>query len=134
MKIENNIISEATWEGEIIENQYLDAATINIQQNIQSADYTTVLADSGFDIVHPSTDENIRTFTIDSQANAGYELGTVIGFINMTVNSLSIAITDDTMYLAGTSSTGTRTLATNGEAVAKLSETGVWLISGVGLT
>jgi hypothetical protein len=46
---------------------------------------------------------------------------------------LSIAITSDTMTLAGTASTGTRTLAVNGIATAlKLASTS-WLISGTGL-
>jgi hypothetical protein len=37
----------------------------NIPQNSQSAAYTLVLSDSGKHILHPSTDANARTFTID---------------------------------------------------------------------
>ena len=101
-------------------------------QNSQSTAYTTVLTDSGKHILHPTADNNPRTFTIDSNANVAYDVGTCITFVNQ-INVLSIAITSDTLTLAGTTTTGTRTLAVNGIATAmKISSTG-WIISGVGL-
>jgi hypothetical protein len=107
---------------------------LNVPINSQSAAYTTVLADSGKVVLHPATDANARTFTIDSNANVAYALGTVITFINMTTEVLTIAITSDTMYLSGTGSTGSRSLAAYGMATAvKLTST-TWLISGNGLT
>jgi hypothetical protein len=106
----------------------------NVPINSQSAAYTTVLADSGKTILHPSTDANARTFTIDSNANVAYALGTAITFINMTSQVVTIAITSDTMYLAGTGTTGSRSLAQYGMATAvKLTST-TWIISGNGLT
>ena len=106
----------------------------NIPINSQSAAYTTVLADSGKAIFHPSTDANARTFTIDSNANVPYAVGTAITFINMTSQVVTIAITSDTMYLAGTGTTGSRSLAQYGMATAvKLTST-TWIISGTGLT
>ncbi len=116
----------------------LPAATCNIgylevPQNSQSAAYTTVLADSGKQIFHPSTDNNARTFTIPANSSVAYPVGTVITFINQ-INTLTIAITSDTMTLAGTSTTGSRTLAVNGIATAiKVGSTN-WIISGTGLT
>lgn len=71
---------------------------LNIPQNSQSAAYTTVLADSGKHILHPIADNNARTFTIDSNANVAYPIGTAITFINL-INTVTIAITSDTMYL-----------------------------------
>jgi len=106
----------------------------NIPINSQSAAYTTILSDSGKTILHPSTDANARTFTIDSNANVAYALGTAITFINMTSQIVTIAITSDTMYLAGTGTTGSRSLAQYGMATAiKLTST-TWIISGNGLT
>jgi hypothetical protein len=106
----------------------------NVPINSQSAAYTTVLADSGKTILHPSTDANARTFTIDSNANVAYELGTAITFVNMASQTVTIAITSDTMYLAGPGSTGNRSLAQYGMATAvKLTST-TWIISGNGLT
>jgi hypothetical protein len=106
----------------------------NVPVNSQSAAYTAVLADSGKVIFHPSTDANARTFTIDSNANVAYPIGTAITFINMTSQVVTIAITTDTMYLSPAGTTGSRSLAQYGSATAiKITSTN-WLISGSGLT
>lgn len=106
----------------------------NIPQNSQSAAYTTVLGDAGKHIFHPSTDANARTFTIDSNANVAYPIGTAITFINLTSQVVTIAITSDTMYLAGTGTTGSRSLAQYGVATAIKIDSTHWIISGTGLT
>jgi hypothetical protein len=106
----------------------------NIPQVSQSANYTTVLTDSGKHIFHPSTDTNARTFTIDSNANVAYPVGTAITFVNMSSSNVTIAITSDTMYLAATGSTGSRTLAQYGTATALKIASTTWLINGNGLT
>jgi len=106
----------------------------NVPIASKSAAYTTVLADSGKVIFHPSTDANARTFTIDSNANVAYALGTVLTFINMTSQAVTIAITSDTMYLAGTGTTGSRSLANYGMATAIKMTSTTWIISGSGLT
>jgi hypothetical protein len=105
-----------------------------IPQVSQSAAYTTVLTDSGKHILHPSTDANARTFTIDSNANVAYPIGTAITFVNETSQVVTIAITTDTMTLAGTTTTGSRSLAQNGVATALKIGTTKWIISGTGLT
>jgi len=107
---------------------------LGIPQNSRSAAYTTVLGDAGKHIYHPASDANARTFTIDSNANVAYPIGTAITFTNRTAQVLSIAITSDTMTLAGTTTTGTRSLAQNGVATALKVETTEWIISGTGLT
>jgi hypothetical protein len=106
----------------------------NVPINSQSAAYTTVIADAGKVIFHPSTDANARTFTIDSNANVAYVLGTVLTFINMTSQVVTIAITSDTLYLAGTGTTGSRSLAQYGMATAIKMTSTTWIISGSGLT
>ena len=106
----------------------------NVPIASKSAAYTTVLADSGKVIFHPSTDANARTFTIDSNANVAYALGTVLTFINMTSQAVTVAITSDTLYLAGTGTTGSRTLAQYGMATAIKMTSTTWIISGSGLT
>ena len=106
----------------------------NAPVNSQSAAYTTVLADSGKVILHPSTDANARTFTIAANSSVAYAVGTVLTFVNMTSQVVTIAINSDTLYLAGTGTTGSRSLAQYGMATAvKLTST-TWLISGSGLT
>jgi hypothetical protein len=106
----------------------------NIPINSQSAAYTAVLADSGKCIFHPSTDANARTFTIPANSSVAYPIGTAISFVNMTSQVVSIAITTDTMYLAGTGTTGTRSLAQYGTATALKMTSTTWIISGAGLT
>jgi len=104
---------------------------INIPVNSQSTAYTTVLADQGKTIQHPASDNNARTFTIDGSVS--YPVGTAITFINR-INTVTIAITTDTLTLAGAGSTGSRTLAANGMATAVKDASGTWMISGSGLT
>ncbi len=103
---------------------------VPITQNSQSTAYPTVLADGGKHLLHPTADNNARTFTIDG--SLAYPVGTVITFVNQ-INVLTIAITTDTMTLAGTASSGSRTLAVNGIATAMKIASGVWIISGTGL-
>ena len=104
-----------------------------LQQNSQSAAYTTVLSDAGKHILHPTADNSARTFTIDSNANVAYPVGTMITFVNQ-INTVTIAITSDTLTLAGAGSTGSRTLAANGIATALKVGSTSWVISGTGLT
>jgi hypothetical protein len=100
-----------------------------------SAARTTIATDSGSILLHPSSDTTARTATIDSNANVAYPLGSEIEFINQNgAGVLSIAITADTMRLAGAGTTGTRTLAANGHARAIKVATTEWLIYGTGLT
>jgi hypothetical protein len=107
---------------------------LNAPVNEQSAAYTAVLADAGKVIFHPSTDANARTFTIPANGSVAYPTGTVLTFINMTSQVVTISITTDTMYLAGTGSTGSRSLAQYGIATAVKMTSTTWLISGNGLT
>ena len=110
------------------------AGWIGVPGNAQSAAYTTVISDSGKSIDHPAADANARTFTIDSNANVPYPVGTCICFSNMTANVVTISITSDTMYLAGAGTTGSRSLAQYGVATARKILSTTWLISGTGLT
>ena len=106
-----------------------------IPQNSQSSSYTTVLADAGKHIFHPSADTTARTWTIDSNANVAYPVGTAITFVNQNAAGvITIAITSDTMRLAGAGTTGSRALAANGIATALKVVSTEWIISGTGLT
>ena len=107
---------------------------LNVPQNSQSAAYTLVLTDAGKHIYHPVGDANARTYTIPANASVAYPIGTVISFINMTSQVVSIAITSDTMYFSSAGTTGTRSLAIYGSATAIKITATTWLISGSGLT
>jgi len=108
---------------------------LNIPQNSKSADYTLVLADAGKQIFHPSADTTARTFTIPANSSVAYVVGTAITFINQNAAGVvTIAITTDTMRLAGAGTTGNRTLAANGIATCVKVTSTEWIISGTGLT
>lgn len=107
----------------------------NIPQNSKSAAYTLVLGDAGKHILHPSADTTARTFTIPANSSVAYPIGTAITFINQnSAGVVTIAITTDTMRLAGAGTTGSRTLAANGVATAVKVTSTEWIISGTGLT
>ena len=102
-----------------------------LTQNSQSAAYTTVLGDAGKQIYHPGADTTARTWTIDSNANVAYSIGTCITFINDTsAGVITIAITSDTLVLAGAGTTGSRTLAASNVATACKMTSTRWIISG----
>lgn len=107
----------------------------SILQNSKSAAYTLVLSDAGKHLLHPSADTTARTFTIPANASVAYPIGTAITFVNQNgAGALTIAITTDTMRLAGAGTTGSRTLAANGVATALKVTATEWIISGTGLT
>jgi hypothetical protein len=109
---------------------------VNVQglrQNIQSANYTTKLLDANGEILHPTADNTARVFTIDSNANVPQEIGTTLTFVNQ-INTLTIAITSDTLTWAGLGLTGSRTLNSSGMATALKVEATKWVINGVGMT
>jgi hypothetical protein len=105
-------------------------------QNSQSGSYTLVLADAGKVLRYTGTGGH--TLTIPANASVAYPLGTVIRIMHYGTSStsLSIAITSDNLYLAGTNfaTSGTRALASGGVAVIEKADATSWLISGSGLT
>jgi hypothetical protein len=109
---------------------------LNIPQNVQTGSYTLTLGDAGEHIYRGSG--SAATWTIPAASSVAYPIGTAITFINLSATAVSIAITTDTMYLSSAGTTGTRTLAQYGSATAikisGVSSSGIWLISGSGLT
>jgi hypothetical protein len=102
---------------------------LNIPINSQAGSYAAVAADSGKAIVCVAG----STITIPSGATFTPAAGTVITIINSSGGNATIACAT-TMTQAGTTNTGSRTLAANGMATA-ISYDGVnWIINGAGLT
>jgi len=111
------------------------AVNTRLQQNSRSADYTLTIDDAGKQIFHPSADTTARVFTIPANSSVAFATGTAVTFINQNgAGTITIAITSDTMRLAGDGTTGSRTLAANGIATAVKVTSTEWLISGTGLT
>jgi hypothetical protein len=107
-----------------------------IPQNSQSAAYQLVAADAGKHIYHPAADTTARTWTIPANGTVAFPIGTAVTFDNdFGAGALTIAITTDTLVLVGTAgSTGSRTIASGGQATAVKVTSTRWRISGTGLT
>lgn len=113
----------------------LPVGYLGVPQNIQSAAYTITATDSGGHVLHPSADTSARTWTIPANSALPLPINTAITFVNQNgAGVITLAITTDTMRLAGLGTTGNRSLAANGVATAlKITQT-EWIISGTGLT
>lgn len=83
---------------------------------------------------HIYTTTNGLTHTIPANSSYPFEIGTTFVFINPASVTTTIAIATDTLILAGTGTTGSRTLAPYGMATAVKITATSWMISGNGLT
>ncbi|MFN5091928.1 MAG: hypothetical protein ACK5EW_01575 [Bacteroidota bacterium] len=92
--------------------------------------YTIVAADAGEHIYTTAS----RTITIPANSSVAFPVGTAISFVTATGATATIAITTDTLNLAGPGTTGSRTLAPFGIATAVKVTSTSWIISGNGLT
>lgn len=99
-----------------------------LPQNSQAAGYTLVLSDAGKHIFMSSP----GTYTIPANASVPFPIGTEITFFNNTGSNQTIAITSDVLTLAGTATTGSRTLAGAGIAKILKVNSGSWIISNLG--
>lgn len=102
----------------------------DLPQNLQTGNYTLALTDRGGSVDFNGTG---LTCTVPANASVAFPVGTVILVSNFNASPLTITCAD-TMFISGTTTTGTRTLAQNGEArLRKTSGTG-WIISGTGMS
>ena len=121
--------------GKLLKNGPTIATIKQVDQNSQSAAYTLVLADAGKHIFHPSADTTARTWTIPANSSVAFPVGTAVTFVNQNAAGVvTIAITTDTMRLAGVGTTGSRTLAANGIATALKITSTEWIINGTGIS
>jgi hypothetical protein len=105
-----------------------------IPQVTFSAATTIAATHEGKDLVHPASDANARTITIDSNANLALPVGFAFSGYNDTSQAVTIAITADTLVWIGTGGTGSRTVAQYGSWVCRKIDTTRWVISGVNIT
>ena len=103
---------------------------LGMPQNSVSSAYPIVIGDAGKHIYVTAT----CTVTIPANSSVAFPIGTTIAFIAAAGATVTIAITTDTMYLGGTGTTGSRTLAAYGMATAVKVTSTSWFINGTGLT
>ena len=100
-----------------------------LPQNSQTASYTLALTDMGKMI-------NITTggVVIPGNISVAFPVGSTVIVYNNSASSQTISISSDTLYLAGTATTGSRTLAQRGLATLVKVATTTWVASGAGVT
>jgi hypothetical protein len=105
---------------------------LGMPQLSTATSYTLVAGDQGKHIYITATGQ---TITIPANTAVAFPIGSSIAFIaGPSATTVSIAITTDTMYLGGSGTTGTRTLAAYGMATAVKVAATTWFINGSGLT
>ena len=130
--IGDRTISNATVANAVVDSVNV-AGFMGIPQNSQNGNYNVVLGDAGKHLYHPAG-QAAATYTIPANSNVAFTTGTAITIVNGSANNVSIAITTDTMTLANSSTTGTRTLTANGVATCIKVTSTSWIISGAGLS
>jgi hypothetical protein len=136
-----NLEIECNGSGGVVINTLAEATTastarsagyLGIPASTVSTTATLTIADAG---EHIYVTTNTQTITIPANASVAYPIGTTLTFIaGPSATTVTIAITSDTLRLAGGTSTGTRTLAANGMATAVKVASTTWYINGTGLT
>jgi hypothetical protein len=105
---------------------------LGLPQSATATTATLTISDAGKHIYVTTASQ---TITIPANGTVSYPIGTTITFIaGSSATTVLIAITTDTMRLAGGALTGTRTLAANGMATAVKVAATTWYINGTGLT
>lgn len=105
----------------------------DIPITIQNATYSFALADAGKGF--GKDNGTAYTYTIPANASVAFPVGTAITvFNNNATSNITIAITTDTLRLAGTTTTGSRTIAPFGLCTLYKVSSTVWFASGPGVT
>lgn len=107
---------------------------LGLPQNAIPAGYTAVLADAGKQLYFAGA--GATTVTIPANSAVAYPIGTVLSVLNdaSAAVDVTLAINTDTMVWVPSGSTGSRTIAQFGRAVALKVGATRWWVSGVGLT
>lgn len=106
----------------------LQTALDTIPANVKASAYTLVLTDAGKSI---DTTSNV---TIPANSAVAFAVGTTIMITNTSASNSTISINTDTLRQAGTTNTGSRTLAGYGIATLRKVNSITWYISGAGLS
>lgn len=105
----------------------------DVPTTISNAAKTFALADAGK--AFGKDNGTAYTYTIPANSSVAFPVGTVITvFNNNATNNITIAINTDTLRLAGTTTTGSRTVAPFGLCTLYKASSTVWFASGAGVT
>ena len=94
--------------------------------------YTLVLTDQSKLVT--LTNASAIAVTIPTNASVAFPIGTAFTIVNNGTTSITIVTTSLTVYQAGTTNTGNRTVATKGVATCLKVDTNTWFVSGAGVS
>lgn len=114
-------------------NNYVHQGSHNKFVNVENADFTFTIA-SPAQITKKESGAAGETWTIPANSSVAFPVHTELEGINVGGGTLTIAITSDTLQLAGGTSTGSRTVADGGWFRIKKIASTTWLIEGLGVT
>lgn len=100
-----------------------------LPQNAQTGAYTLALSDIGKQVSNTT-----GGWVIPANASVAFPIGAAVVLFNNSGSSQTVSITSDTLRLAGTATTGTRTLARYGLATCTKVGSTTWVITGAGLS
>lgn len=103
-------------------------------QVVKNANATTVMSDRSKHWYH--SDGSAYTWTIDSNANVAFPIGTQIDFVckATAAANITLAITSDALVWLPSGGTGSRTLGQYARARALKVAATTWVLDGVGIT
>lgn len=105
----------------------------DIPQITFAASATITTSDAGKH--YYSTSSSNLTLTVANNATASFSIGAAINVVNQGTGNITISPGSGvTMYLAGNSTSGLRTLSSYGVATLQKVATDTWFVVGVGLT
>jgi hypothetical protein len=106
---------------------------LEIPQNAQSTSYTLATVDSGKHIYSQNTATQV--ITIPTNANVAFSVGTTVSIILQGSGSITVnPFSGVTLYLAGNSTSASRTISAYGMATLIKVATNTWFINGSGVT
>lgn len=104
------------------------AGFMGMPQNLQSSSYPIAATDAGKHIYFSSSGQTL-TIPVNS-----FPVGTTVVVVNANGVTTTITSSSDTLRLANSTSTGTRSLASNGMATILKITSNTWIISGNGVS
>ena len=107
-------------------------ATRELDQVSKSVDHEFELSDSGKQILHPTDDDNPRTFTIPDDDDVEFPIGTAITVVN-EINGITVEPDTDTLVHAGVGPVASIVVTAHGVATLFKTGTTKWTISGIGI-
>lgn len=104
-----------------------------VPQNGKNTSYTLALTDQGSHVYSANT--AAQTLTLPTNATAAFPVGSTISIVNDGTNNITVSPSGGvTLRLAGTATTGSRTVTPGGVVTLVKVATDKWFISGTGLS